>query len=270
MVALNLLRSLPLDKFKIIGVSPKPHMLESLKIETITPEALLCDKSSNLDNLDFVFNFTRGDNAYNAELGVNRILERFTESAEYIINSSTYSQHYQIDKTSDLTRYIMSKQSTSEFLSSPTIKSKVFDISYFTFLGMHDRSTSLVSRIIPKLLKGEKISLSRGEQLISYTDVSDVVVLIKKLIETPQMFTPGKYSFWPTPPVSLRIVIEELVSLTKSKSEIHYGTFPYKGHELFSYDRKGFPPQMLDEYKWKPLKQSLLDLISMHKISTAE
>ena len=270
MIALNLLDSMQLDKFKIIGVSPKPDTFENLKIETVTPDYILCDKPSNLDNLDFILNFTRGNNAYNEKLGVNRILEKFTASAQYVINSSTYAQHYQVNKINNLTSYLTSKQSTSQFLSSPTVKSQVFDISYFTLLGKHDKSSSLISRIIPKLLKGEEISLTRGEQLISYTDVSDVVVLVKKLIDRPQTFTPGEYSFWPTPPVKLRVVIEELVSLSESKSKVHYGSIPYSGHELFSYDEKGFPKQIITDYNWKTLKKSLLDLISNYKILTEE
>lgn len=270
MIALNLLDSLQLDKFKIVGVSPKPNTFADLKIETVTPEYILYDKSSNLDNLDFILNFTRGNNAYNEKLGVNRILEKFTASTKHIINSSTYAQHYQINKIHNLSSYLTSKQSTSQFLSSPTVKSKVFDISFFTLLGKHDKISSLISRIIPKLLKNEEISLTRGEQLISYTDVSDIVFLVKQLIGRPHAFIPGKYSFWPTPPVKLRVVIEALVSLTESKSKINYGSTPYSGHELFSYDENGFPPQIISDYNWKTLKKSLLGLISDHKILTEE
>ena len=116
MIALNLLDSMQLDKFKIIGVSPKPDTFENLKIETVTPDYILCDKPSNLDNLDFILNFTRGNNAYNEKLGVNRILEKFTASAQYVINSSTYAQHYQVNKINNLTSYL-----TAKYVSIPIV-----------------------------------------------------------------------------------------------------------------------------------------------------
>ena len=265
MVALNLLDALQLDKYEIIGVSPRGNELNNFEIEIISPARLLRENSSDFDYFDFILNFARGNNSFDSKIGINKILEKFANKTKYIINSSTYAQHYQ-NPDNKLTSYLTAKQKISKFLSSPYVKSEVFDLSFYTLLGKYDKVSSLISILIPKLLKGEEIFLTQCEQYISYTDVSDVVLLLKKLIEEPKMFVPGAHSFWPMPPVKLRIVIEELIGITESKSKINYGTVPYSGHELFKYMGVNFPPQIIPDFEWKSLKISLFELASSYKI----
>jgi nucleoside-diphosphate-sugar epimerase len=261
MVAKNLIESIELQDYEIIGVTPNPDSEDKSNFRVITPADLLSKKFANFD---FILNFARGYNSLDSKSGVINVLKRFHDETKWIINTSSYAQHYNIASNSDLSTYLDSKRKVSSLLNSEHFKSKIFDLSFFTLFGDYDKASSLMSKLIPSLIKNEEIFLTECEQLISYTDVGDVASLLKDLMESPESFTPGAYSFWPTPPVKLRVIIDDLYRITESSSLINYGAKSYSGHELFEYSAGIFPPQITPNYKWKSYNSSLECLVSMY------
>ena len=212
---------------------------------------------------DYIFlNCVRDDRLEFSQDILVRMLQ-LSQSASLVINFSTYIQHYESAFTSTMELYRDNQLRKSTFLSKNLDNKKLVDISLFTLYGVGDSSTSFLHAITEDLIQNKEIQLTGLNQLISYTLVDDVCMLINSLVGRT-MLKHGNYSFWQAPPERLEEYFFRLMKLTLSTSKFSIGVRDYKGHEIFEYRAEIFPPQISPEFSWTSFEVGVKFLISKY------
>jgi nucleoside-diphosphate-sugar epimerase len=210
--------------------------------------------------LDTVIIAARGPAALHPQFGTLALIKSLEMRVESIINFSTYAQHQTVPKSSTLWNYLEHKKRVSDYLMSSKAKN-VLDLSLYTVSGLRDSPKSFMSQLIHAAKAGSPLTMTGGEQLVSYTSSLDLERLIVSILMRNGGLISGQYCFWPEPPTTLNAVVQEVSRAASRKFDIVDGVIPYKGHELFSYDPTNFPPQIDTNYCWTPLSDIIRDLL---------
>jgi nucleoside-diphosphate-sugar epimerase len=177
------------------------------------------------------------------------LLTLLSKSSAMVLNFSSYIQYYELGENSQLAAYQKNQSHQSKFLEASCKHNRFVDVALFTVFGHGDSQKSFLSSLVSQARSGDPLELTGLEQLVSYTWIGDVVILVNIILNESDS-TEGRYSFWPEPPVRLLEIVQLVLSATKSRSEKRIGLVPYKGHELFIYKASWFPAQIIPEFDW--------------------
>ena len=224
----------------------------------------LQDKS---EKYDFVINMAQKRGAktpdefdyFNYQLP-RKIIEMVSNSDTHIINFSSYIQFYEIPEAATQFHYQQSKIRMNQFVQSYGLANdcKLTDISLFTLYGKYDSEKSMLNQFLRSFSSSQPFYMSKGEQLISWTNATDVTRLLANLIQEDKPI--GEVSFWPLPLLSLRESFEVLNQILEISKEIQWGFYPYGGHELFSFEERNFP-RNLQNFEFTSLEKGFSSLV---------
>lgn len=158
--------------------------------------------------------------------------------------------------------YALSKKQFLEHLKYQSHLIQIINLELEHFYGPDDSETKFITNMIKKmLLNVDSIPLTSGLQKRNFIYIDDVVeayVLILKNLEKLDLqlseFTIGYKNN-----VSIKTLLEQIKSLTKSKSKLHFGEIEMRVNELLESKKN---PGEINLINWK-CKTSLLD--GLHK-----
>ena len=220
-----------------------------------------------IEKYDFIINMAQKRGAkspdefdyFNYQLP-KKIIEMCSNPGTHIINFSSYIQFYEIPKAATQFHYQQSKIKMNQFVESYALVNdcKLSDIALFTLYGKYDSEKSMLNQFLGTFSSSQPFHMSKGEQLISWTNAIDVARLLANLINEDKPI--GEVSFWPLPLFSLRESFKVLNQILEIPKEIQWGFYPYGGHELFSFDEGDFP-RNLQNFKFTFLEEGFSSLV---------
>jgi nucleoside-diphosphate-sugar epimerase len=247
--------NLPFEKIVALFQEEKPELVIHLASLFIPEHA-----SSDVDAL------IQGNILFGTQ-----ILEAMRLSGTHaILNTGTSWQHYSEDGTTSSSLYAATKTAFEQILrfyhSSEHIS--VLTLKIYDTYGPNDPRPKL----IPKLLQmccdqsGQtKLSLSKGEQLLNFVHIEDVLqaylLAIEELKNKPCQFK--NYFLRAPEEISLKNLISLVERLSKSRLNVDLGSRPYRKREVMKPWSQG---DLLSN--WQPkrrLGEGLKELIDAHK-----
>ena len=233
----------------------------------VTFRTVLDFLQDKIEKYDFIINMAQKRGAktpdefdyFNYQLP-KKIIEMGSTPGTHIINFSSYIQFYEIPKAATQFHYQQSKIKMNQFVKSYGLVNdcKLSDIALFTLYGKYDSEKSMLNQFLGSFSSSQPFHMSKGEQLISWTNAIDVAHLLANLINEDKPI--GDLSFWPLPLVSLRESFKVLNQILEIPKEIQWGFYPYGGHELFSFDEGDFP-RNLQNFKFTSLEEGFSSLV---------
>lgn len=96
---------------------------------------------------------------------------------------------------------------------------------FFSIYGPNDYPGTLVISALNKMISNEPCDLTECTQMWDFLYIDDAVEALRMLIESES--AEGVYNFGSGYSAPLKDYIETMMSVTHSKSELHYGAVPY-------------------------------------------
>ncbi len=283
-IGLNLISELVNNEYKIIAVirpnSKKRILLEKYKSLKIIELEMQQYKDLNLyiDNIsDSVFinlawNGTRGidrDNINiqnnNYKYSIEAIKHVVDNGCKMIINAGSqaeYGEHKSIisenTKCNPSTEYGKNKYrlflEALNYCNNNSVSFK--EARFFSIYGAFDSKNTMIISILNLMLKNEPCILTKCNQIWNFLHVKDAVRAIRFLIEKGG--ESGAYNIGSSDTRILKRFIEELYSISESKSELMYGELKSNGINLYPDINK------LTGLGWRPeisFKEGIIDII---------
>jgi CDP-3, 6-dideoxy-D-glycero-L-glycero-4-hexulose-4-reductase len=211
------------------------------------PISSLSDKSiSSSDRYDVVINLAARRSTKSNPLTDSKVREftfeipmdfilRAGNRGTLILNASTYIQNFEGQDGKTVDSYGAAKQQLSHFLAQESEDKgfRTLDLFLFTIYGQGDRQTHLVPSLISAAKKGEGISLTPGDQLLSLTYIDDVVRNFSAMVTNRDEFSYRRHFMWSEEYVTVRHLVEVLEKISEVKIDCLWGERPYAGHEMF-------------------------------------
>lgn len=216
--------------------------------------------SFEVEDFDVIINATRInlkklEQAVQPDLNsmVTSVIKNYSSSKTCVINLGTYIQYYEISTNAANYTYALSKRQISSELKylQEKIGFSYFEITLFTLYGPEDAQDRLCHLLIHAAKMKKTIQLSGGDQLLSLTNVEDVIKLIEVIILNQKHIRSGIYSFWPEPPITLKEVVRDLNLVCNNSLNVIWSSSRYSGHELFNYETEVFPPQIQENFTFQ-------------------
>jgi nucleoside-diphosphate-sugar epimerase len=218
--------------------------------------------------VEMIINCSSGKNSkindlWEIENLVSRI-KPMIKAETLLIDLGSYIQYCNVRDNSLNSEYLNEKNILNSKLKelSSQIGNDYLLLSLFTVYGQYQNDKSIVSKLLESFLKKESIKLSAGYQLISLTHISDLCSAIYDIYSHRTKFSESSYSFWQTPPSSLRHVVHTFNQTLPSPLKVNWGSLDYKGHEIFSYESSLYPRQLYESYKWVNLGDGITSMLS--------
>ena len=141
---------------------------------------------------------------------------------------------------------------------------RILEPRFFSLYGPNDYEKTLIISSLPKMLANEPCDFSDGLQMWNYLYIDDAVRGMYKLL-ADEVLPGGIYNFGSDDTRRLRDYIEEMKSVTKSSSELRFGTL---GHN--DSGAKGIAPSIrkMKYTGWQPqvpFAEGLLRIMSSLK-----
>jgi nucleoside-diphosphate-sugar epimerase len=251
-----LIRSFRRAQRPVIGVSRE-------KIGTlITPKELLTRFVSPAQKIHTLIVATRTNKSSSPSEDPLNVLSHLCPYVDRLINFSSYAQFYNVPEDSSHTDYLETKRRMSEFLQTTDYSVKSVDMALYTAIGEGDHPNSFLSAAIRSMKHNQELQASPGEQLVSFTDVRDIISAVFRLESEWFAKAGNQYSFWPNPPQQLREIVRGMNDwFPQNQLRVSWGARDYVGHELMDYDARQFPQQLFSDFEWTPLKSTLERLL---------
>ena len=106
----------------------------------------------------------------------------------------------------------------------------LIEVRLFSVYGYDDSDVKMINSVMKKLLKNERVSMTKAEQIWGFIHVDDVAGAFVKLIETD--VESGCYNLASNEHRPLKDYIEDMKRITGSKSELGFGDIPYSSNEV--------------------------------------
>ena len=152
----------------------------------------------------------------------------FGSQAEYGNLNKRISE---VDKCYPTTLYGKSKlfcaQITSELCQSYKMEHTWFRL--FSVFGPDDNHDWLIQYLIKEMLKGNEINVTKAEQFWDYLYVSDIVLMLEKLMNSKGL---GISNLGYGKATQLKFIIDTIKEITQSNSIINYGAVPYREDQV--------------------------------------
>lgn len=230
----------------------------------VTPQEILSDDRGFVDQIQLLVNAARSRNSLELKDSPLRLLEALEHRTQRLLNFSTYTQFCPHEMSAGLHQYIEEKKMISQFIKSSNYSAKSVDLALFTVIGEGDNTESFFSQLVRSKIFVNELNATSGDQLISYTDIVDVVSCFHKLQATWNQKVGSQYSFWPNPPLKLKTYIEYVDNyFSNNNKRTRVGALQYSGHELFDVSQANFPPQIFPHFEWTRFSQTLDRLTSL-------
>jgi nucleoside-diphosphate-sugar epimerase len=149
--------------------------------------------------------------------------------------------------------YILSKrqfETWARLISENTIATKIVNARLEHVYGPGDGSKKFVPDVLAKLLAGERLALTPGDQLRDFVHVDDVVkaylAILQGMDALPAGFTEAQVGTGEA--VTVRDFVETARTLCHSSSVIEFGTHPHRGREIM---RSQADTRVLRELGWQ-------------------
>jgi len=183
-----------------------------------TRGALRDDKSIQTDN------YNNSINALNTAQKMGcKIFFSAGSQAEYGVNSGLISEDV---KEAPVTEYGINKLKFCNYAKEYCKNHNITFIEprFFSLYGIGDYENSLINSCINKMLNNEDIDLTKCIQTWNYLNVKDAV---KALVLLQNNNKSGVYNVASSDTRILKDFIDDIYSVTKSKSKLNYGAIPY-------------------------------------------
>lgn len=207
----------------------------------------------------------------NIKFGTQLLDAMINNNIYNLINTGTYWQNYQNESYSPVNLYAASKEAFEKILQyyQETSPIKVITLKLFDTYGSDDPRPKLFSLLDKAAKSGEKLAMSKGEQLIDIVYIDDV---IKAYLISAQYLLEGKsehcgtYAVTSEKPIRLVDLVKVYEQTTGKKVDIAWGARPYRMREVMIPWNTGEKI-----YGWKAevdLKAGINKLIKCNKIPT--
>lgn len=125
---------------------------------------------------------------------------------------------------------------------------RILEPRFFSLYGPNDYEKTLIISSLPRMMANEPCDFSDGLQMWNYLYIDDAIRGLYELLNDEE-FPGGIYNFGSDDTRRLRDYIEEMKSITKSSSELHFGAL---GHN--DSGTKGIAPDIskLKSMGWFP------------------
>lgn len=120
----------------------------------------------------------------------------------------------------------------------------------FSVYGPEEGAQWFIPSTIRKLLAHEPMDFTPGRQRLDYLHVADVAGAVEAALTLPHS---GEWNVNSGTPRTLRSVVETLVKLTGSRSELHWGALPYRPGQVM--DIRENSREFQRATGWRPLVQ---------------
>lgn len=264
MVGRALINSGVLDGCSIYGITPSPSNIGTgtRGLVEYSPTDFLENTIGKFEKFDFAINLARQRKTINSESGITSLVKYILPRTRCLINASSYAQHYWVQELGKRHEYLQHKREISALLAENKAEVEIFDISFFTICGPLDNPKSFFPSLINAILNGKPLKVTGGEQLISYTDVRDVIQVLTWILLGEKKMSPGVWSFWQSPPRKLHEIIDMTSEILGRQVLLAPKRINYGGHELFEYDSRVFPDQLMPDFPWISFEDSVNYYIS--------
>jgi len=166
--------------------------------------------------------------------------------------------------------YTLSKKQINEWLKFFINKFIIINIKLQHIYGPGDSDSKFVPSLINDLILGVPfITSTLGEQKRDFIFIKDVVSAYEIILDNFENFSKTNFKVWEAnigtgKSLTLKEFIDLTLTLTGSKTEIKYGSIPYRKGEIMD----SFAPSgLLGELGWAPifsLEQGLKETIEFH------
>lgn len=190
------------------------------------------------------------------------ILNAIKGNVKFFINTDTILNKY-------VSPYALTKSNLTEWMKFYCDDIKMIDLKLDHFYGPKDKNTKFVAAILEKLSNNEKaIDLTKGEQTRDFIYIDDVIEVYRVILKNIDKISLGQVSTFEVGTnikTSIRYIVEKLKELTKAKTKLNFGAFPYRKNEMFNYNIDTTP---LKNFGWKPkvsIDEGLLRIVQAEK-----
>lgn len=254
-IGTNLIKTLKNTQIDIVAVvrksSDKRKQLEKMASNKMEIREL------NLDNYDrlgetigrvdclvyLTWNGTRGKTRsdfalqkYNYQMGMRAISSVIKTGCSKIITAGSQAEYGPWFEDRKLTENDFSAPNTEygkfklKFFTDVQKMAKSENVSvieprFFSLYGPDDYKGTMIISILENMLKNDECNLTQCIQTWDFLYISDAIDGLVKMIESK--VEPGVYNFGSGISHPLKYYIEQMYSITKSKSKLNYGAIPY-------------------------------------------
>ncbi len=172
----------------------------------------------------------------------------------------------ELDECNPTTLYGKSKLWCSQ-ISSELCKSYNIEHSWlrlFSVYGPDDNHEWLIQYLIKEMLNDKDINVTKGEQLWDYLFIDDISEMLFKLKDVNGV---GIANLGSGKGVKVRYIIEKIKELTESKSQINFGTIPYREDQVMLMEAD--ITRLSNHLNWKPetnMEEGLKKTIESFKV----
>lgn len=134
----------------------------------------------------------------------------------------------------------------------------------FSFFGEGEGDNWLIPSVIKKMLKGEEIDVTEGNQKYAYLYVKDLGFAIKKILECRGKA--GTYNISADQAISLRSLLEKIKDHLNVPCKLNFGAIPYRENQpmLVQGDSRKFINN-IGRFNFTSFEDALLDTVSYYE-----
>ncbi|MDQ0114389.1 NAD-dependent epimerase/dehydratase family protein [Paenibacillus harenae] len=162
----------------------------------------------------------------------------------YLINTGTYSQHYNNEDYNPQSLYAATKQAFDDILVYYTEAASLCctTLELFDSYGPNDPRPKIIPLLIEAYRSGNILAMSPGEQLLDLVYIGDIVdayvAAAERLLEG-RAAGMERFVVATRQPLSLKELVEKLENVTQSKLPIKWGERGYRNREIMIPWNKG-------------------------------
>src|SRR3989344_3539262 len=202
----------------------------------------------------------------NIRFGMHLFEAATKHDVPWMINTSTYTQHYENRDYSPANLYSATKQAFEDIVQyyAETTATTIATVTLFDTIGEGDRRNKIFRALLNAAKTGTCLELSPGEQLLDISPIQNVLDgydrMVTLLTQSNHTMFNGKVF---TLPSNERMTLRSFVALFESvlgrKLPVTFGTRPYREREMMLPWSHGEPVP-----GWKPhisLAESIQDIM---------
>ena len=162
----------------------------------------------------------------------------------YLINTSTYWQHYNNETYNPVCLYASTKQAFEDIIQyySEATQLKVITLKLFDTYGPGDIREKIFTLLLKAFKEQRPLPMSPGEQLLDLVYIDDVVeayFIAAQHIKQDTLVNHDYYSISSGKPVSLREIVALIEQELKETLDVEWGGNSYRDRQVMSPWTKG-------------------------------
>jgi len=187
-----------------------------------------------------------------------QLLEAMSKAGvQYLVNTSTFWEHYENKDYSPVNLYAATKRAFQDLLQY-YVEAKgmnAITLKLFDTYGPNDPRPKLLNLLFSIAETGESLAMSPGEQEVDLVHIDDVVraykMAAKRLLDN-KVDRHEIYGVSTGNPMSIKDLVKEVEQVTGKKLHVEWGARPYRDREVMEpYGKLDYLPD------WKPTHQNI-------------